>query len=53
MLSDDQIDEFRIVLQGQYKETLEAIATAEATDPGVVTVDQARVGRLSRVDALQ
>lgn len=50
MLSDSEITRFKALLEKQLTEAVEGI---QAADTGTVTLDQSRVGRLSRMDALQ
>jgi len=50
MLSDAEITRFKALLEKQLTEAAEGI---QAADTGTVTLDQSRVGRLSRMDALQ
>ncbi|WP_347258349.1 TraR/DksA C4-type zinc finger protein [Methylocaldum sp.] len=53
MLASHEIERYRTLLEQQLADALEALETAKATDTGTVKLDQTRVGRLSRMDALQ
>ena len=51
-LSKGQLDHFKLLLQTQRRELLEADETGGQAEE-VVELDQTRVGRLSRMDAMQ
>ncbi|MCL7423390.1 MAG: TraR/DksA family transcriptional regulator [Methylobacter sp.] len=53
MLSAQKIDHYRSIIEQQLSETLRALEMADAADAGIVQLDQTRVGRLSRMDAMQ
>ncbi|MBS4050123.1 MAG: hypothetical protein KGZ69_02845, partial [Methylomonas sp.] len=53
MLRQDQIEHYRALMQQQLTEILAALALSDANDTGTVQLDQSRVGRLSRMDAMQ
>ena len=50
MLTDDEIADFKTLLDRQLAETLDAI---QAAATGTVMLDQTSVSRLSRMDAMQ
>lgn len=50
MLTDDEIADFRRLLERQLADNYDAV---QAADTGTVTLDQTYVGRLSRMYALQ
>lgn len=52
MLSDDEFTKLRLKLEAQRAELLERIADGQSAS-ATVELDQARQGRLSRMDAMQ
>ncbi|MCK9606296.1 MAG: TraR/DksA C4-type zinc finger protein [Methylomonas sp.] len=53
MLLPDQIEHYRALMQQQLDEAITALELADQTNSGTVQLDQSRVGRLSRMDAMQ
>lgn len=53
MLTPQQIEHYRALMKQQLKETVAALELSAANDTGTVQLDQTRVGRLSRMDAMQ
>lgn len=53
MLTSEQIEHYSGLMQRQLTETLAALELSAANDTGTVQLDQSRVGRLSRMDAMQ
>lgn len=53
MLTPQQIEHYRELMQQQLAETVTALELSATNDSGTVQLDQTRVGRLSRMDAMQ
>lgn len=53
MLMNTEIKHYRVLVEGHLADVLGAMDDAAANDAGTVVLDQSRVGRLSRMDALQ
>lgn len=53
MLTPQQIEHYRELMQQQLAKTVTALELSATNDSGAVQLDQTRVGRLSRMDAMQ